>query len=37
LGARIFPVGQHSADVMTEVVNAIREHGRKASNRYRPA
>jgi DNA-binding transcriptional MerR regulator len=37
LGARIFPVGQHSADVMTAVVNAIREHGRKASNRYRPA
>ena len=29
MGVRIFPLGQHTAAVMTEVVNEIREQGRK--------
>lgn len=36
MGARIFPAGQSGAEVMVEVVNEIREHGRKAAGRYRP-
>ena len=37
MGARIFPAGQNGAEVMVEVVNEIREHGRKTASRYRPA
>lgn len=37
MGARIFPAGQNGVEVMVEVVNEIREHGRKAPGRYRPA
>jgi DNA-binding transcriptional MerR regulator len=37
MGVRIFPAGQRSADVMAEVVNEIRERGRKTMSRYRPA
>ena len=35
MGVRIFPVGQDSAEVMTEVVNKIREQGRKTRTSYR--
>ncbi len=34
MGVRIFPVGQHFGDVIAEVVNEIRDHGRKAIGRY---
>jgi hypothetical protein len=37
MGVRIFPVGENGAEVMAEVVNGIREHGRKALSRFRPA
>lgn len=37
MGARIFPAGRDGAEVMAEVVNEIREHGRKTLSRYRPA
>lgn len=36
MGAHIFPVGKHPAEVMAEVVHEIREHGRKTMSRYRP-
>ena len=34
MGVRIFPVGQHFGEVIGEVVNEIRDHGRKAIGRY---
>lgn len=37
MGVRIFPVGQHFGEVIAEVVNEIRNHGRKAIGRYHPA